>query len=71
MYPNPTSGNVSITITSKDAKLDIYSVKGQLVHKDLLTYGTNNISLNGFSSGLYMVKITSENTSETKKLLLK
>jgi Leucine-rich repeat (LRR) protein len=71
MYPNPTSGNVSITISSQEAKLDIYSVKGQLVYNGILAYGTNNISLSGISSGLYVVKITSEKTSETKKLLLK
>ncbi|GGG48090.1 T9SS type A sorting domain-containing protein [Bizionia arctica] len=70
MYPNPTSGSVTLNLTVQEAKLEIYSVKGQLVYNDMLMYGANNITLNGFSSGLYMVKITSESTSETKKLLL-
>jgi Leucine-rich repeat (LRR) protein len=70
MFPNPATEIVSISISTLKADLEIYSVKGQRVINLPLTYGKNNINLNSLSSGMYLVKITSDKFSETKKLLL-
>lgn len=71
MYPNPASENILISIPSKEAKFELYSTKGQLIYNQKLYNGANKISLDTFSSGMYLVKIISDDTSETKKLLLK
>ncbi|MCX7549555.1 T9SS type A sorting domain-containing protein [Xanthomarina sp. F2636L] len=70
MFPNPATENISISIQTQEAKLEMYSLKGQLMHSQNLAYGRNDISLDAYSSGLYLVKIISEETSETKKLLI-
>ncbi|TYA58977.1 T9SS type A sorting domain-containing protein [Formosa maritima] len=70
MFPNPATEMVSISINTNQADLEIYSIKGQLILNKPLTFGKNIIQLNALSSGMYLVKITSDNFTEAKKLLL-
>lgn len=70
MFPNPATEMISITINTYQADLEIYSIKGQLILNEPLSFGSNTIQLDSFSSGMYLVKITSENYTETKKLLI-
>ncbi|PWI29286.1 hypothetical protein DI383_12670 [Flavobacteriaceae bacterium LYZ1037] len=70
MFPNPASDRLTISIDSQQADLEIYSINGQLLLSKPLTFGKNNIQLTSLSAGMYLVQITSENLSETKKLLL-
>ncbi|MCX7548058.1 T9SS type A sorting domain-containing protein [Xanthomarina sp. F1114] len=71
MYPNPALGSVNFEVNTESAKLELYAISGQLVHAQTLNYGVNKIALTNFSSGLYMAKISSNQTLETKKLLIK
>ncbi|PWK19922.1 T9SS type A sorting domain-containing protein [Xanthomarina spongicola] len=70
MFPNPATNMVSVTIDTQLASLDIYSIKGQVIISQPLSFGKNNIQLEALSSGMYLVKITSANQSETNKLLI-
>lgn len=70
MYPNPALETVSISIDSQKASFEIYTINGQLMFNQTLTFGENNIQLNTLSSGMYLVKLTSENLNETIKLLI-
>lgn len=70
MFPNPATEQVTVSIKIKNATFELYSIKGQLIHSQKLSFGTNYVPLNKLSSGLYLVKIMTESTSETKKLLL-
>ncbi len=70
LYPNPATENVSITINVESAKLELYNIKGQLMLSQIINYGKNSVSLDAFSSGMYLVRISSNNFTETKKLVL-
>jgi len=82
-YPNPFNPSTTINFTISEAgsvQLKIYNIEGQLV-KSLLNErktageysvkwnGTNN-SGNKISSGVYFYKLTSNNISETKRMIL-
>lgn len=71
MYPNPTNtGNVSITSTnSEDIDIQVFDVLGKQVIDQRLT--NNNLDVSQLRSGLYIVKITQNNASVTKKLVIK
>ncbi|GGW55106.1 putative secreted protein (Por secretion system target) [Winogradskyella epiphytica] len=71
LYPNPTtSGNVTITTTSNDAmNVQVFDILGKQVKNETLTNNTLNIA--NLKSGVYIVKITQNNTSTTKKLVIK
>jgi hypothetical protein len=73
VYPNPVSnGKQYIYITSKrnlTKKVEIFNVLGKQVFSITLTGKELNISR--LSTGVYILKITENNISETRKLVIK
>ena len=70
MYPNPAIDTVIFTVNTTNAKLDLYTINGKLVHSQVLNYGVNKIALTNFRSGLYLARVSSELDLDTKKLLI-
>ena len=73
IYPNPvTNGKVFIYISSKQnsaKKVDFFDVLGKQIFSTQLTGKELNIST--LSKGVYILKITENNISETRKLVIK
>ncbi|MCI2229846.1 T9SS type A sorting domain-containing protein [Polaribacter sp. MSW13] len=75
LYPNPLKNgrlNVSLNGFSDNAKLNIFSVIGQLVHSEKISVNSNNTfstTLN-LKSGLYIVKVEDGTTTKTQKLIV-
>ena len=82
-YPNPFNPSTTISYTMNkagNANLSIYNVKGQLVNtlvKGKQDFGTHNVVWNGTDangnivpSGIYFYRFTTDNHSETKKMML-
>lgn len=68
VYPNPTSGEISIYGPVAKIKLEIYTLSGKQVFKSLLeTNTTVDLKL---ASGLYLVKISLGENWITKKILV-
>ncbi|MGX7666124.1 endonuclease [Flavobacterium pedocola] len=69
MYPNPASNSVTISGVQNEGVAEFYSLTGQKV-KTAVFSGTTTLQLD-LQSGLYMVKITSDNKSTTRRLIVK
>ncbi|WP_299120446.1 T9SS type A sorting domain-containing protein [uncultured Winogradskyella sp.] len=71
IYPNPSdTGFVTITSTSNDLmNIQIFDILGKQVKNEILTNNTLNVS--NLKSGVYIVKMTQNNASTTKKLVIK
>ena len=73
IYPNPvTEGKTFIYITTKknfSKNIEIYNVLGKQVYSVVLTGKELNIS--SLNTGVYILKITENNISETRKLVIK
>lgn len=73
IYPNPvTEGSQVIYITSKNnftKNIEIYNVLGKQIYTTVLTGKELNIS--SLSTGVYILKITENKISETRKLVIK
>ena len=73
IYPNPASSEKPyIYITSKynfSKKIEFYNVLGKQIFVINLTSKELNIS--NLSKGVYILKITENNISETRKLIIK
>jgi hypothetical protein len=71
MYPNPLSGNVLNIVTDANAtkSVTIYNILG----KEVLSANTAETAINvaGLTSGVYIVKITEEGKTATRKLVIK
>jgi hypothetical protein len=73
IYPNPSNG--IFTILSSDVALDeveVFDVTGKTIYKNK-NLQTNNtgatLNLSHVSSGIYFVRITSENQSTVKRII--
>lgn len=71
LFPNPTSnGFVTISSTNDEAMaVQVFDVLGKQVKQVTLTNNTLNVS--DLNSGIYIVKITQNDASTTKKLVIK
>jgi len=71
MYPNPLSGNTLYLTSTANAEMNvkIYNVLG----KEVLSAKVNNttVDVSNLASGVYMVKITEEGKTATRKLVVK
>ena len=70
IFPNPASEIVSVTLNQSQANFQLYSISGKLVLSKQLNYGENRIHLSNLSSGIYLVRLNSEQSSITKKLII-
>ena len=68
IYPNPTKKYFEIESKHKITKVELYNVLGEKIH----TFkNTQHFDVSRFASGLYVVKLESENSVVSKKLVIK
>jgi hypothetical protein len=74
IYPNPTEGDINITLpANENSKVEIHSMLGQLLLSQD-TSGLRGVQLsldNTHADGVYLVRITINNTTQTQKIVLK
>ena len=66
VYPNPFLGEVTIT-GATNAGYKIFSIDGKLIKTGILTAA--KLPLNELSKGIYLLQLTSDGTSEMKKII--
>jgi hypothetical protein len=70
LYPNPSDGNFTIGYgDSISYSIEIISFAGQKVFEKQNT-SDNSVSVSHLSKGIYIVKITTEAKTLTKKILI-
>lgn len=73
IYPNPVSTTKTyIYINTKNnftKTIEIYNVLGKKVFRTVLT--GNELNISKLTSGVYMIKITESNITETRKLIIR
>jgi flagellar hook assembly protein FlgD len=77
VYPNPASSYVIISYALKTAGvvlIEIANMHGEVVKTAKVNSQSGpqrlNVTLNGLTSGIYMVRIVANNNVETKKLVV-
>lgn len=70
IFPTVSKGNININLpSSMDSSVAIFSTLGQKVFEN--NYSEKNIALNlQLATGVYMVKVTAENSSVTKRIVI-
>ncbi len=71
IYPNPTAtGFVNITSTNADAmSVVVYDILGKQIINESLT--NNRLNVSALNTGIYVLKISQNNATVTKKLVIK
>lgn len=69
MYPNPANGNFVNIDSNSDLVAEVYDLLGKKVKVQTINANHKQLHISGLSKGVYLVKLTSENGSVTKKLI--
>lgn len=70
IFPNPTSGILNINAVEANSSVEVINVIGEKVYTSSLVKGNNVVDLSGLANGAYFVKLNSNNTITTKKVVL-
>lgn len=72
-YPNPTSDFVNVLINKdfEKASVDVYNLTGQHLQSKEVKYRSTPISLGNYPGGIYILKISYDNQTESIKIIKK
>ena len=70
-YPNPAENvlKVDLPFAEGSGNVKIFDMKGVMLKNAVLNVNTNEIDLSGMERGVYLINITTENTSLTKRFV--
>lgn len=71
IYPNPTDDVVNIKADSTIRSIQVYDVQGRILISKILSEENASVDLSSYSSGIYYLKINSDNGAKTDKLIKK
>ena len=71
VYPTITQGTIYIQSPAQESTvIEVFSMDGRLAYKNKLAINQTLIKLNGLKNGLYYVKLSNQNTSQTSKIIV-
>jgi lysophospholipase L1-like esterase len=70
IYPNPVSDMVTLSYPkNKIATLELYNNIGQLIRKQEINNASTNLSLENLTKGIYIIRIISDGSQITKRII--
>ncbi|WP_299668845.1 Ig-like domain-containing protein [uncultured Polaribacter sp.] len=70
VYPNPTSDSINIDFrNSEEASYSIVNYTGQILLSGVVKNGTTSIDVSGLSSGFYLIRISNEYKTVSRKII--
>jgi len=73
IYPNPAVDELQISYNgaiSSEINLELLSVEGKLIRNSSITSQLQTVSLDGIAKGLYMVRLTTGNYSQSEMIMV-
>lgn len=74
IYPNPTNGIINIHLAPEmtDVNISLFSIVGEQVYaKKIDNSGDTKLDLSDFNQGVYVLRITTNGITESKRIVLK
>ena len=69
LFPNPTKSFIKIFVEEKSV-IYLYNNEGTKIKESKIDVGISEIKLNEFSKGIYYIKIVTDKSTDTKKIIL-
>jgi len=66
LYPNPVENILNISSKNTVEKIEVYNIQGQLINTFV---NQKSINLNSITSGIYLIRLYSNNNMITKKII--
>ena len=68
VYPNPSNGIFNLNTSEKASLIEVFDITGKLVME---AKQTNQVNLSGYPSSMYILKVSQNNATTYKKIMLK
>ncbi|HEY0091068.1 MAG TPA: T9SS type A sorting domain-containing protein, partial [Flavobacterium sp.] len=69
IYPNPTNNIVNIDCNNSIKTIQLYDVQGRILQTLIVNANTKRLDVSDQSSGIYFIKVTTENGAKVEKLV--
>ncbi|MBS1510657.1 MAG: S8 family serine peptidase [Bacteroidetes bacterium] len=70
IYPNPASSVINISSAGNATNAQLYDAAGKLVRTKILKGKLNVLPLHGIAKGIYQLRIVTEQSAETEKIIV-
>ncbi len=69
--PNPAKEKLNIKLLSANdnVKLEVFDVLGKLIYKGEITQLESSVNISSWKSGVYLVRVSNNKTSQTKRFI--
>ena len=70
--PNPATKNLNISIVyyaNRDYNLEVYDVLGKQIYRGQITKGDTSIDVRNWRQGVYLVKLSNNQFTQTKRFI--
>ena len=69
--PNPSKDKLNIKLPSanKNLKLEVFDVLGKLIYKGEITELESSVNVSNWKSGVYLVRVSSDKGTKTKRFI--
>jgi len=69
--PNPSKNKLNIKLPKSSQKmtLEVFDVLGKRVHKSVITQLESSIDVSSWKTGVYLVKVSNDKESQTKRFI--
>jgi hypothetical protein len=69
--PNPSKDKLNIRLLSvtEDLNLEVFDILGKRIYKGLITKLESSISVSNWKSGVYLVRISNDKATKTKRFI--
>ena len=71
IYPNPATENTLNITTDRDLNVSVFDILGKQILKDNVSNNNTNIDISSLNSGIYFVKLSSDEGTITRKFIKK
>lgn len=68
-HPNPVQDLLNITTALENYTIELYTIHGQLIHHKVNNNGSQTIDYSKFSAGIYLLRLTSAEVSQTLRIV--
>ena len=69
LYPNPATGSTVTIAFSTRLMVEVFDILGKKVAAQKIRPNSDKLDISSLNSGMYLVKMTSNNSTETRKLI--
>jgi hypothetical protein len=69
LYPNPTTGVLNIEAKSTMNQIELFDTNGRTILKNTLDSQTSSLNMENLATGMYLIKVTTNDGSSTQKIV--